>query len=125
MSGSSCFSTAGEARVVALLRELASRSGGARDRQHARFRYIHANVASPKAGGASSAASRRRESNKVIACECSLFLGENTIETHLRRIDEKLGTHKRTGCGARSRGRGGEPVGGRGPGNPLFSHKLR
>ena len=40
-------------------------------------------------------------SNKAIARD--LFLTENTIETHLRRIYEKLGTHNRTQAAAIAR----------------------
>jgi LuxR family maltose regulon positive regulatory protein len=40
-------------------------------------------------------------SNKGIARD--LFLTENTIETHLRRIYEKLGTHNRTQAAALAR----------------------
>ena len=40
----------------------------------------------------------RGHSNKAIARE--LFLSENTIETHLRRVYEKLGTHNRTEAAA-------------------------
>jgi DNA-binding NarL/FixJ family response regulator len=40
-------------------------------------------------------------SNKAIARD--LFLTENTIETHLRRIYEKLGTRKRTQAAALAR----------------------
>jgi len=40
-------------------------------------------------------------SNKAIARD--LFLAENTIETHLRRINEKLGTRKRTQAAALAR----------------------
>ncbi len=40
-------------------------------------------------------------SNKAIARD--LFLRENAIETHLRRIYEKLGTRKRTQAAALAR----------------------
>ena len=40
-------------------------------------------------------------SNKAIARD--LFLTENTIETHLRRIYEKLGTRNRTQAAALAR----------------------
>jgi LuxR family maltose regulon positive regulatory protein len=40
-------------------------------------------------------------SNKAIARD--LFLSENTIETHLRRIYEKLGTRNRTQAAAIAR----------------------
>jgi LuxR family maltose regulon positive regulatory protein len=43
----------------------------------------------------------RGSSNKAIAS--ALFLTENTIETHLRRIYQKLGTRKRTQAAAIAR----------------------
>jgi len=96
-------STAGDARAAALLRELDSRHN--RGMQATRSAF---------ASGTPTQMSRlsnrelqvlrilgRGKSNKVIARE--LFLSENTIETHLRRIYEKLGTHNRTEAAALAR----------------------
>jgi hypothetical protein len=52
------------------------------DKECIRFRHTDAGVATVEPGAASF--SSRGKSNKVIAHE--LFLRENTIETHLRRI---------------------------------------
>jgi LuxR family maltose regulon positive regulatory protein len=94
---------AGEARASALLRELDSRrdpavqaTGNAltsgTSAQVSRLSKRELQVLRLLAGG---------NSNKVIARE--LFLSENTIETHLRRIYEKLGTHNRTEAAALAR----------------------
>jgi LuxR family maltose regulon positive regulatory protein len=96
-------STAGEARAATLLRELALRRDPA----------VQA-TRNALASGAPTPVSRlsnrelqvlrllgRGKSNKLIARE--LFLSENTIETHLRRIYEKLGTHNRTEAAALAR----------------------
>jgi LuxR family maltose regulon positive regulatory protein len=96
-------SAAGEARAAALLRELDSRRDPA----------VQA-TGNALPSGTPAQVSRlsnrelqvlrllgRGNSNKVIARE--LFLSENTIETHLRRIYEKLGTHNRTEAAALAR----------------------
>jgi LuxR family maltose regulon positive regulatory protein len=96
-------STAGDARSAALLRELESRRDPAPP-----------STKNALASGTPTRMSRlsnrelqvlrllgRGQSNKVIARE--LFLSENTIETHLRRIYEKLGTHNRTEAAALAR----------------------
>ena len=101
-----CSSVAEDARAAVLLRELDSR----RD-------LSPRTVDNPLAYGAPNALSRlsnrevqvlrlvgKGHSNKVIAHE--LFLSENTIETHLRRIYEKLGTHNRTQAAALAREEG-------------------
>ena len=94
---------AAEPRAVALLRELTARAApselkGSRE------------TPGEGAGVALRLTSRETQilrlvwkghSNKAIARD--LFLTENTIETHLRRIYEKLGTRKRTQAAALAR----------------------
>jgi len=97
---------AGDARAAELLRDLDSRRDPAPK-----------SATDAPSSGASKALSRlsnremqvlrligKGHSNKVIARE--LFLSENTIETHLRRIYEKLGTHNRTETAALAREEG-------------------
>jgi len=101
-----CSSMAGDARAAELLRDLDSRRDPAPK-----------SATDAPSSGASKALSRlsnremqvlrligKGHSNKVIARE--LFLSENTIETHLRRIYEKLGTHNRTETAALAREEG-------------------
>jgi len=96
-------SAAGDARTAALLRELdsrrdpsvpATRNGPASGTPTLMSRLSNREVQVLRLLG-------RGKSNKVIARE--LFLSENTIETHLRRIYEKLGTHNRTEAAALAR----------------------
>lgn len=96
-------STAGDARAAALLRELDSHRDPA-------VQATRNALASGTPTGMSRLSNRelqvlrllgRGQSNKVIARE--LFVSENTIETHLRRIYEKLGTHNRTEAAALAR----------------------
>ncbi|MCC8943579.1 hypothetical protein H8A97_00290 [Bradyrhizobium sp. Arg62] len=93
-------SVAGEARLVGLLRELREpiTRSTAPDR---------GDVASADVGNATRLTTRevqilrlvwKGSTNKAIAR--TLFLSENTVETHLRRIYEKLGTRKRTQAAA-------------------------
>jgi LuxR family maltose regulon positive regulatory protein len=96
-------STAGDARAAALLRELDSHRDPA-------VQATRNALPSGTPTGISRLSNRelqvlrllgRGQSNKVIARE--LFVSENTIETHLRRIYEKLGTHNRTEAAALAR----------------------
>jgi len=91
----------GEARGVDLLRELST--------AHA-LPSAAASVSSERAGTALRLTTREAQilrlvwkggTNKAIARD--LFLTENTIETHLRRIYEKLGTRRRTQAAALAR----------------------
>ena len=95
-----CSSMAGDVQVIALLREIDSRRDPA---VQATKNALHSDT--PKRMSRLSNRELqvlrllgRGKSNKVIARE--LFLSENTIETHLRRIYEKLGTHNRTEAAA-------------------------
>jgi LuxR family maltose regulon positive regulatory protein len=92
-----------EPRVVDLLRELRAPSV-------ARAATAREDTASEVTGNAARLTTRevqilqlvwKGSSNKAIARD--LFLSENTVETHLRRIYEKLGTRKRTQAAAIAR----------------------
>jgi len=91
----------GEARGVDLLRELSTPRV---------LPSTAASISSERAGTALRLTTREAQilrlvwkggTNKAIARD--LFLTENTIETHLRRIYEKLGTRKRTQAAALAR----------------------
>jgi LuxR family maltose regulon positive regulatory protein len=94
---------AAEPRAVALLRELTARSASS-DLQGSRETSREGNGAALRLTSRETQILRlvwKGHSNKAIARD--LFLTENTIETHLRRIYEKLGTRKRTHAAALAR----------------------
>jgi LuxR family maltose regulon positive regulatory protein len=94
---------AAEPRAIALLRELTARSASS-DLQGSRETSREGTGAALRLTSRETQILRlvwKGHSNKAIARD--LFLTENTIETHLRRIYEKLGTRKRTQAAALAR----------------------